>query len=265
MPRRKTTGAAGKPAADTRPIHQRGQTWQAVKLTGNRAQRGNLPGGAPRFVYEVLWQGGAKTYEPADCLVSWGKEMKAVDEACGVRALMPQINPAAEARRARELAAKKKAEELEKRRADLQRQQRQRARCARMGDALEDDEDEADHLSDVSDASDAMEDDHDASEEQLAEELRVLEEQLQRLAGGAVRLQGQQQLVTMLWIQPRLAPQSARQTGRCRRSMHVKVGHLCGRRSIARRTSARSLIVRVAASATSRQSPAQVRVATFDI
>ena len=94
MPRRKTTGAAGKPAADTRPIHQRGQTWQAVKLTGNRAQRGNLPGGAPRFVYEVLWQGGAKTHEPADCLVSWGKEMKAVDEACGVRALMPQINPA---------------------------------------------------------------------------------------------------------------------------------------------------------------------------
>jgi len=147
---------------------------------------GNLPGGAPRFVYEVLWQGGAKTYEPADCLVSWGKEMKAVDEACGVRALMPQINPAAEARRARELAAKKKAEELEKRRADLQRQQRRRARCARLGDALEDDEDEADHLSDVSDASDAMEDDHDASEEQLAEELRVLEEQLQMLAGGAV-------------------------------------------------------------------------------
>jgi len=119
MPKRKATGAAGKPAADTRPIHQRGQTWQAVKLTGIRAQRGNLPGGAPHFVYEVLWQGGAKTYEPADCLVSWGKEMKAVDEACGVRALMPQINPAAEARRARELAAKKKAEELETRRADL--------------------------------------------------------------------------------------------------------------------------------------------------
>ena len=112
--------------------------------------------------------------------------MKAVDEACGIRALLPQINPAAEARRARELAAKKKAEELEKRRADLQRQQRRRARCARLRDALEDDEDEADHLSDVGDASDAMGDDHDASEEQLAEELRVLEEQLQTLAGGAV-------------------------------------------------------------------------------
>ena len=79
-----------------------------------------------------LWQGGAKTHEPADCLVSWGKEMKAVDEACGIRALMPQINPAAEAQRARELAAKKKAEELEKRRADLQLQQRRRARCARV-------------------------------------------------------------------------------------------------------------------------------------
>ena len=185
MPRRKTTGAAGNPAADTRPnINQRGQTWQAVKLTGNRAQRGNLPGGAPRFVYEVLWQGGAKTYEPADCLVSWGKEMKAVDEACGVRALMPQINPAAEARRARELAAKKKAEELEKRRADLQRLQRRRARCARLGDALELEEDEVDQPSDVSNAGDAME--ADASEEQLAEELRVLEEQLQTLAGGAV-------------------------------------------------------------------------------
>ena len=36
MPKRKATP---KPkAADTRPVNQRGQEWQAQKLTGNRAQ-----------------------------------------------------------------------------------------------------------------------------------------------------------------------------------------------------------------------------------
>ena len=47
MPKRKATPKP-KPA-DTRPVNQRGQEWQAQKLTGNRAQKGNLPGGAPRW------------------------------------------------------------------------------------------------------------------------------------------------------------------------------------------------------------------------
>ena len=51
--------------------------WQAVKLTGKRAQRGRLPSGDPLFVYEVLWDSTEKTYEPASCLIAslageWG-------------------------------------------------------------------------------------------------------------------------------------------------------------------------------------------------
>ena len=95
--------AAAAPAVETRPVAQRGTEYEAQKLTGARAQRGNLPGGAPRFTYEVLWKGGAKTYEPADCLVGWEAEMAnaKVDEAARLRALAPQINPFAEAQKQR--------------------------------------------------------------------------------------------------------------------------------------------------------------------
>ena len=66
---------------DARPVNARGQEFQAEKLTGNRAQRGNLPGGAPRWVYEVKWKGHHKpTYEPAACLVGWEAEMGAADQ-----------------------------------------------------------------------------------------------------------------------------------------------------------------------------------------
>ena len=46
---------------DTRPVNQRGQEWQAEKLMGNRAQKaekGNLPGGAPRWTYDEqnVWE-----------------------------------------------------------------------------------------------------------------------------------------------------------------------------------------------------------------
>ena len=72
MPKRKAAAPAPKPPPETRPVNERGMTWQAQKLTGKRAQRGNLPGGAPRWAYEVQWKGTAKTtYEPADCLVGW--------------------------------------------------------------------------------------------------------------------------------------------------------------------------------------------------
>ena len=51
--RKQRAPAAPRPAPDTRPVNQRGTLHQVGKLTGNRAQRGNLTGGAPRFVYEV--------------------------------------------------------------------------------------------------------------------------------------------------------------------------------------------------------------------
>ena len=41
----------------TRAVNARGQEWQAEKLLGNRAQNGSLPGGAPRWTYEVKWKG----------------------------------------------------------------------------------------------------------------------------------------------------------------------------------------------------------------
>ena len=125
MPKR---AAPPKPKApDTRPVNQRGQEWQAEKLTGARAQNSKLPGGRPRWTYEVKWKGNdpdtrrpwPTTFEPAECLIGWGKEMKEVDEACELRAVQAPINPFVEAQRVREAAAKQKAEELAKKRARL--------------------------------------------------------------------------------------------------------------------------------------------------
>ena len=67
------------PSAAAKPVHERGAEYQAEKLTGARAQRGMLPTGAPRYVYEVKWSGTNKktgrpwphTYEPAPCLIGW--------------------------------------------------------------------------------------------------------------------------------------------------------------------------------------------------
>ena len=52
------------------------------------------------------------TYEPAACLVGWEAEMKKVDKKYSIAALLPQINPVVEATKAREEAAKRKAEQL---------------------------------------------------------------------------------------------------------------------------------------------------------
>ena len=38
---------------DERPVNARGVMYQAEKLTGVRAQRGNVAGGKPRWTYEV--------------------------------------------------------------------------------------------------------------------------------------------------------------------------------------------------------------------
>jgi hypothetical protein len=41
-------GRAPPPANDARAVNERGIEYEAEKLTGSRAQRGNLPGGEPR-------------------------------------------------------------------------------------------------------------------------------------------------------------------------------------------------------------------------
>ena len=105
MPKRPTPPKPKAP--DNRPVNQRGQEWQAEKLTGARAQKGNLLGGGPRWTYEVKWKGSdpvtkkpyPTTYEPAANLIGWGKEMKEVDKACELRALQAPINPFVEAQR----------------------------------------------------------------------------------------------------------------------------------------------------------------------
>ena len=100
-------------AEDARPINRRGQEWEAETLTGNRAQRGNLPNGHPRWVYEVQWKGNhPNTFEPAANLINWEQEMREVDDAYHRSSLLPRINPAVEAQRTREAVAKAKAEEL---------------------------------------------------------------------------------------------------------------------------------------------------------
>ena len=155
-----------------------------MKLTGKRAQRGNLRGGAPCWTYEVVWHGNhSNTWEPAACLIGWEKEMKKIDESCGLARLLPIINPAVEAQRAREAAAKQKAEELGKRKARLLRLKDRRARRA----AAQGWEDDADYRE--SDDSEDDEDEEDGAElpdGALAEELAKLEQQLQMLTGAAV-------------------------------------------------------------------------------
>ena len=49
MPKRKPTSAPAAPPPSKKPVGQRGALWQAEKLTGNRAQKGLLPSGEPRW------------------------------------------------------------------------------------------------------------------------------------------------------------------------------------------------------------------------
>ena len=137
MPKRKANAVPKpKPAPDNRAINARGQEWVAKRLTGNRAQRGNFPGGGPCWTYEVEWQGTWKnTFEPAACLVGWEKEMKAVDDKVRDRLLLPKVSPFAEALKVREAAAKQKAEETRKRVDRLERLKRRR-RAARAAKTL---------------------------------------------------------------------------------------------------------------------------------
>ena len=61
---------AKAPAAPkAKPVHQRGQQWQAEKLTGRRAQRGIDGAGRPRYVYEVKWADDPKAYIYCDIYI----------------------------------------------------------------------------------------------------------------------------------------------------------------------------------------------------
>ena len=86
------------PPPPPKPVHERGAEYQAEKLMGARAQRGILPTGKPRYVYEVKWAGidpknkrpWPNSYEPAACLIGWEAQMKAVDAAIEAQQNAPQ-------------------------------------------------------------------------------------------------------------------------------------------------------------------------------
>ena len=143
-----------------------------------------MPGGAPCWTYEVEWQGNYKnSFEPAACLVGWEKEMKEVDKNVAQRLLLPKVKPAAEALKAREAAAKKKAEDTQKR---VVRLKRLKARRARAGDA----EGEGGDEEELEDADGEENDDDEETDEALDDaaitaELERLEGFLRMFTGGA--------------------------------------------------------------------------------
>ena len=63
MPRGKKKALPPPPPPDARRVNARGAASragrEAYRHTGNRAQRGCLPGGTPRLVYEIVWKGRA--------------------------------------------------------------------------------------------------------------------------------------------------------------------------------------------------------------
>ena len=258
MPPAARKAPALAPANDQRPVNARGQEYEAERLTGNRAQKGKLPGGEPCLTYEVVWKGNHRnTYEPAACLVGWEAEMKKVDEKYDIAALFPRINPAAEANKAREMAAKKKAEELKSKRERLMRLKARRERMGNAGVASDDDEEEEEEA------------DQALGDEELAAELEALGRQLQMLTGGdavAAPLLPRHWAKTSpaalaqmaVWLKVR-SPRSARTSARADR--------MCGRPSTARPTGARcrTQVVMRAASATRRRSAARARAGTSAI
>ena len=94
MPPSKRKAAAKAPASNAAGKQPASKEYQAEKLTGKRMQKGmhratiDNPKGTPKYFYEVKWAGTddkglpwENTFEPADKLVGWEEEMKAVDAA----------------------------------------------------------------------------------------------------------------------------------------------------------------------------------------
>jgi hypothetical protein len=126
MPRRKPAPA---PVEKRSTVNTRGEEWQAEKLTGKRAQAGKMASGLPRFSYEVRWKDTGEevwpnTFEAADNLVGWEKEMKAVDDKILACADAAPVNLVQRANAVRELASRQKAAELAARRERLLRKKR---------------------------------------------------------------------------------------------------------------------------------------------
>mgnify|MGYP007078133770 CR=1 FL=1 len=119
----------------------RREEFQAERLTGKRAQSGKLPGGGPRYLYEVVWKDGPKgekyknSFEPADNLIEWAAEMKAVDEQIMEATNQAFLRPLLVANAAKEKAAKEKADKLTARRESLLRKQRRQQRRQRQREA----------------------------------------------------------------------------------------------------------------------------------
>ena len=154
----------------TSAVNTRGEEWQAERLTGKRAQAGRQPSGLPRFSYEVRWKDTGddvwpNTFEKADNLVGWEKEMKEVDDRILAHADVAPVNLVQRANAARELAAEKRAKQLADHRDRLLRKKRRQQ--------IRSDEDPG--------PSDNSEDDDLPEGEQLEVELRQLINELHRL------------------------------------------------------------------------------------
>ena len=163
-----------------KPVHQRGQEWEAEKLTGKRDQKGKT------FRYEVQWKQPSKgpkwanSFEPASCLVNWEADMKKVDAALEKRANEPTVNQAQLRAAARELEAKKKATELLAHRDRLlRRQKRQRGESV---NGLSDDDDDGSDSDGSENGGD--EEARAIAAQMLAAELLVIEAQLAKQQGG---------------------------------------------------------------------------------
>ena len=78
------------PAAETRAVNALGKEYKAEQRTGNRAQKGNLRGGAPCWVYEVKWSGGFKNTTTSRHRASSGGRRRCTDELAAYLA-PPQI------------------------------------------------------------------------------------------------------------------------------------------------------------------------------
>ena len=140
--KRKASAPAPAPAAERR------KEWEALRLTGKRAQSGKLPGGGPRYTYEVVWKDGPNgtkynnTFEPADCLVEFVADMRAVDDKLEAASQQAYHKPVQAANAAKEKAAQEKAAKLTALREKMLRKQRLQERREARGEPTSDDSDD---------------------------------------------------------------------------------------------------------------------------
>lgn len=188
---RRAGGAQEAPAAAMRRTE-----YQAESLTGKRAQSGRLPGGGPRYTYEVKWKDAsdgkkyANTFEPAANLVEWAAEMKKVDDLVAAALEDEFLKPVRAANAAKEVAAKKRAEELAARREKLLRKQRRLNRRSKKNTDAEDsdgDEEKGEEESEDDESGDESEGDVPQGAAQLSAALADNLEQLRQIDAASVQ------------------------------------------------------------------------------